>query len=103
MHLVYIDESGNTGTDLGDPQQPVFVLGSLIVPTDDWQSLEVDLERAIAQLFPKLSTDAVEIHAADLRNGQNVFHGVSVSERIALRDAWLKIAQTHKLAFIYRS
>jgi hypothetical protein len=31
MHLVYLDESGNTGTDLKDKQQPIFVLAALIV------------------------------------------------------------------------
>ena len=32
MHLISLDESGNTGTDLKDPQQPIFVLAALIVP-----------------------------------------------------------------------
>ena len=31
MHLIYFDESGNTGNNLEDPQQPVFVLGALVV------------------------------------------------------------------------
>lgn len=32
MHLVYLDESGNTGKDRKDSQQPVFVLAAMIVP-----------------------------------------------------------------------
>ena len=32
MHLIYLDESGQTGTNLKDPVQPIFVLGALIVP-----------------------------------------------------------------------
>jgi len=28
MHLIYLDESGNSGTNLTDPQQPIFVLGA---------------------------------------------------------------------------
>jgi ABC-type dipeptide/oligopeptide/nickel transport system permease component len=31
MNLIYFDESGNSGTNLADPQQPIFVLGALIV------------------------------------------------------------------------
>jgi hypothetical protein len=31
MNLVYLDESGNTGTNLSDPQQPVFVLAAQVV------------------------------------------------------------------------
>ena len=29
MHLVYFDESGNTGHRLDDPDQPIFLLGAL--------------------------------------------------------------------------
>jgi len=32
MNLVYIDESGNTGLNLKDPQQPVFLLAAMILP-----------------------------------------------------------------------
>lgn len=39
MHLIYIDESGNTGKNLADPQQPVFVLGALVIPEGSWQWL----------------------------------------------------------------
>jgi hypothetical protein len=38
MHLVYFDESGNSGNNLNDAEQPIFVLGALIVPETCWQS-----------------------------------------------------------------
>ena len=28
MHLVYFDESGNSGNNLNDADQPIFVLGA---------------------------------------------------------------------------
>jgi hypothetical protein len=40
MHLIYLDESGQTGTNLRDTVQPVFVLGALIVPESVWLALE---------------------------------------------------------------
>jgi hypothetical protein len=40
MHLVYFDESGNSGTNLRDPQQPFFVLAALTVPETEWVGLE---------------------------------------------------------------
>ncbi len=103
MHLIYIDESGNTGRNLSDPQQPIFVLGALVVPEEAWQELENDLEAAIRELGPPQQPDDVEIHGGDLRQGTGVFKGVPVADRLALRDAWLGIAQKHKLRFIYRS
>ena len=103
MHLVYIDETGNTGTDLHDSQQPIFVLAALIVPETCWQTLEADLEAAIAKCFPELAATGIEIHAADLRSGRGVFNGLPVNDRIALRDEWLRIAQKHKLKLVYRA
>jgi hypothetical protein len=45
--LIYFDESGQTGTNLRDAVQPVFVLGALIVPESVWLALERDLQTAI--------------------------------------------------------
>jgi hypothetical protein len=103
MHLVYIDESGNTGINLNDSQQPVFVLGGLIVPETCWLSLERDLEAAIKARFPEAARDGSEIHATDLRTGRGIFKGVGVAERMNLRDDWLKIAQKHSLKLVYRA
>ena len=36
MHFIYLDESGNTGNNLNDVTQPIFVLGALIVPEEKW-------------------------------------------------------------------
>jgi len=39
MNLVYIDESGSTGLNLKDSQQPVFLLAAMILPESKWFSL----------------------------------------------------------------
>jgi hypothetical protein len=103
MHLIYIDESGNTGRNLADPQQPVFVLGALVVPENSWQSIEVALETAIKNHGPKGLAGDEEIHGGDLRQGTGIFKGVAVTERLKLRDSWIQIAIDHKLHFIYRA
>lgn len=103
MHLVYCDESGNTGNNLDDLQQPILVVGALIVPEACWQSLETDLEAAIATGMPGLAPSGAEIHGMDLRRGAGPFSGVPVPDRVALRDALMKIARKHGLKFVYRS
>jgi hypothetical protein len=103
MHLVYLDESGNSGGNLQDPQQPVFVLGALVVPETVWQSVERDLEAAVIRLWPLAEPDSVEIHGGDLRHGTGPFKGVPVAARLALRDEWLSIGRRHGLPFIYRA
>jgi hypothetical protein len=103
MYLIYFDESGNSGTNLTDPQQPVFVLGALIVPETLWQKVEADLERALDQHVPALRAPDFEVHAGDLRQGTGAFKGVAVAQRLMLRDAWLRVAAQHRLRFIYRA
>ena len=103
MYLIYFDESGNTGTNLADAQQPVFVLGALIVPEKLWQAVEMDLEASLDWHLPPPRATTFEIHAGDLRQGTGHFKGVPVGTRIAIRDEWLRIATRHQLRFIYRA
>ena len=34
MWLSYLDESGNTGSNLDDPDQPVHLIAAVMVPED---------------------------------------------------------------------
>ncbi len=72
MHLIYLDESGNTGTNLSDPQQPVFVLAALIVPEAVWLNLEKRLVESIQKYFPERPHD-FEVHANELLNPRGFF------------------------------
>jgi len=103
MHLIYFDESGNSGTNLADPQQPIFVLGALIVPARSWQAIEADLEKSLNAHLPPPRDSRFEIHAGDLRQGTGSFKGVPVAKRVAIRNDWLGIAASHQLRFIYRA
>lgn len=103
MYLIYFDESGNSGTNLADPQQPVFVLGALIVPETTWQAVEADLENCLNQYVPPPRSRSFEVHAGDLRQGTGDFKGVSVANRLAIRDEWLRVAGKHGLRFFYRA
>jgi hypothetical protein len=104
MHLVYLDESGNSGLNLGDPQQPVFTLCAMIVAEDQWQGLEKDLKAVLDSRFPQWrTTDRFEIHGSDLRRGTGHFAGMSVVDRIALRDNWMKVGASHNVQLVTRS
>jgi hypothetical protein len=105
MTLVYLDESGNTGTNLQDTQQPIFVLAALLVPETSWQGLENELSDAIQRIFPgKLPID-FEVHAADLINpkDQCFFRKFPVAKRLELYQAWMQIAAKAGLKVIYRA
>lgn len=103
MHLIYFDESGNSGANLKDTSQPIFVLGALIVPETCWQALERDLETARKARFPQMEADGTEIHGYSLRNLGPPFKEQDRAGCHGLRDDWFKVAQDHKLRFTYRA
>lgn len=103
MHLIYLDESGQTGTNLKDTAQPVFVLGALVVPEICWLALEKDLQAAIEKSFPPPRPDDFEVHATEISNPRKGhFKAFSIAHRLAFRDEWFRIAQKHALKLVYR-
>ena len=104
MHLIYLDESGQTGTNLKDPVQPIFVLGALIVPESIWLGLEKDLLAALEKSFPTPRPADFEIHATEISNPRKgYFRQFPIAHRLAFRDEWFRIAQKHALKFVYRA
>jgi len=104
MHLVYFDESGQTGTNLRDPVQPIFVLGALVVPETAWLPLEKDLQGAIEKFFPSPRPDDFEVHATEISNPRKPWtKQFPIPHRLAFRDEWFRLAQKHSLKFIYRA
>ncbi len=103
MHLIYFDETGNTGNDLDQPDQPIFVLGALVVPETAWSALEADLLAAIARHVPAPIPVDLEIKGSELHNPRGFFRSLPIVVRLALRDDWLNIAGGHGLRLIYRA
>jgi hypothetical protein len=102
MNLVYLDESGNTGTNLSDPQQPVFVLAALIVPESVWLDLEKRLVEAIENFFPERPPD-FEVHANQLLNPRGFFRAFPMAHRLEFYRTWLSIAASLRLRLVSRA
>lgn len=104
MHLVYFDESGNSGGNLADPRQPVFVLCALIVPEQKWQALETSLLAAVEKSWPAPRADEFEIHASELINPKTaLFRGTNPTQRLEFMTAWLRVAAQHDLKLVFRA
>jgi hypothetical protein len=102
VHLVYLDESGNSGLNLHDPEQPLFALCAMIVDEKDWQGLEQALKDSLNKRFPKWKEiESFEVHAVDLRRGKSYFEGVPVADRIAFRDEWMLIGKKFGIRLSY--
>ncbi|HBE01780.1 MAG TPA: DUF3800 domain-containing protein, partial [Spirochaetia bacterium] len=49
MKLIYIDESGNTGNNFKDSQQPIFLLAAIILDERKWFALELEFYSIIKE------------------------------------------------------
>lgn len=75
MILIYIDETGDTGNNLKDPQQPIFVLGAMLVNEKIWQSLEKRFEAIVKDNFSDHVPENFELHTMDLIGKKGFFKG----------------------------
>ncbi len=104
MYLIYLDESGNSGGNLTDPNQPVFVLCALIVSEQKWQAVERALAVAVDTSWPHPRPDDFEIHASELINPKTeYFRAFPPAHRLAFMSAWLTIAADHELKLVFRA
>lgn len=102
MNFVYIDESGNTGLNLKDSQQPVFLMAALILPESKWFLLEKSfLETAKRHIGDPLPRQ-FEIQAKDLKSRRGVFKSLSLDEQLSFRDEMLQLLLDNEIKVIYR-
>jgi len=103
MYLIYLDESGNSGTNLQETQQPVFVLCALVVPEPKWLTIETELQDSINRFFPSPRPEDFEVHANELVNPRGYFRAFPVKHRLAFLEDWMRIAARNDLKVIYRA
>lgn len=102
MNLVYIDESGNTGLNLKDSQQPMFLLAAMIVPESKWFSLEGHFLDILKEYFRYPLPSPFEIQAKDLKNRRGVFEKLTFAQQLSFRDRMLQLLLDNKIAVVYR-
>jgi Protein of unknown function (DUF3800) len=102
MHFFYLDETGDTGTDLGNAEQPIFVLGGVTVSDKSWRKTTDAVQSIIADFFNGLVPDGFELHAHELVAHQGPFAAHSQEDCNALALALLDVVkeQRHRPHFV---
>jgi len=83
MHFYYIDESGDTGSNLDDPDQPVMVIGGVSVRDEGWNTTQEVLKRRLEGFFGETLNPDFELHADELLSpsGDGPFQGKDRNDR----------------------
>lgn len=104
MHFFYIDESGDTGRDLLNAEQPIMVLGGVSLSDEKWNNTQIEFERIISNYFNGNIPDDFELHSTELLSphGNGPFEGHSMNDRTALGKRLLNILvlQSHNVHYI---
>lgn len=66
MQILYADESGSTGTDYDNKEQPIFVLGGVVVDKDKWHEINDIFNQGKKKILPILEKE--EIHTNEMFN-----------------------------------
>jgi hypothetical protein len=102
MHFFYLDETGCTGADLANAQQPIFVLGGVSVSDDRWRVTTDEIEKAASNFFGGAVPGNFELHANELINRTGPFVGRSQAEcnAFALKLLDIIVKLKHRTHFI---
>lgn len=84
MWLAYVDESGNTGTNLKDPHQPIHWMAAVLVPEDQILTIRRALDGIVASV--NNVDDNEELHGSELFGGEGPWRGVPPAERIRVYE-----------------
>lgn len=101
MYLAYLDESGNTGRKLDDPDQPVHWLVSVLVPEDRAIDLMLALDEIVRRHIP--DDPKRELHGAELFGGDKGWKGVAPATRLAVYEEALAALATHDCSIAHSS
>jgi hypothetical protein len=86
MHFFYLDESGDTGNNLLNQEQPIFVLAGLSIADKKWVNTKEKLDGVIKAYFNNNIPCQFELHSCQLLspNGEGSFFNHPIEGRLEL-------------------
>ena len=94
MYLVYMGESGNTGTTLNDPNQPHHVYLGLMIHEDLWEKINLEFSQVCHSYFGRSLGEPSaprELHGSEILQGRGFFSSWPKARRVELIDDLLNI------------
>jgi hypothetical protein len=98
MHFFYLDESGDSGANLTDPNQPIMVLGGISLRDEGWNTTHAAMLALLRNYISGAVPPQFELHAKELLapQGEGVFAGHPMERRTDLAHALLQLLHERK-------
>lgn len=104
MHFFYLDESGDTGANLADQNQPIFVIGGISVRDEGWNATQEHLAEIMSAYFGGNIPDGFELHSKELLcptgGGPFASHDMQLRCDLALRLLGLLSERGHGVHYL---
>jgi hypothetical protein len=104
MLCAYVDEAGNTGSNINDPLQRYHYVGALVVSEDAWAAVKQDLRDIAEKALGKKNAraDKFEFHGNRLFVGNGPWTAIpDRTERLEIYGKCLDLLEKHRLHFTY--
>lgn len=101
MQILYADESGSTGTDYDNKQQPIFVLGGVVVDENKWHEINNKFNEEKVKILPILKER--EIHTNELFNSskKSVFDQYDWKDNLKVLEKLVDLVEKLDIKFTY--
>ena len=99
MYLFFTDESGNTGSNLLDPDQPYHYICGIYIQDDRCLALQESIENIAKGIFDPLPPN-FEFKGSWLYSGNSFFEQLSPAQRIQIVDDLIDLLEQHDLNYI---
>lgn len=98
MHFFYLDESGDTGKDYENTEQPIMVLGGISLRDEGWNTTQSEFDQLLTKFFGEQPPADFELHAQDLLSpsGDGPFAGMPMEKRCGLVRDVISLIETRK-------
>ena len=97
MELIYLDDSGSTGTNMDDKAQPVFILGGVMLDDSKWHKVNESIEN----IKKDFGIDNCELHIMDIMGCKGIFEGWGYEKKKKLVKSCLEIIKKHKIKVVF--
>ena len=101
MYLMYADESGSTGMDYDNKQQPIFVLGGFLVTDNKWHNINNYFNNKKIEICSYFKEN--EIHTNEIFNPphKSIFHIKDWKQNFIILDSLVNLILELDIQFQY--
>jgi hypothetical protein len=102
MYLIFLDGTGNTGTDLTHPTNTIHYLLGLAIPGENARALEDQVTAVLHGCFgDRCRAPGFECKGSDMYRGEGPCAPMSPADRIALYEQLVRLVPQHGVSVIW--